>query len=63
MMEGTMRRKLAITAIAWLVAGLNFFRIAWMFLTGCKTEVDALSPSVVLKPTLENFVAVQERAY
>src|SRR3954470_1560738 len=61
-MKGSMRRKLAITAIAWLVAVLNFFPIAWMFLTGFKTEVDALSPSVVFKPTLENFVAVQERA-
>jgi len=61
-MKGSIRRKLAITALAWLVAGLNFFPIAWMFLTSFKTEVDALSPSLVFKPTLENFVAVQERA-
>jgi sorbitol/mannitol transport system permease protein len=40
-----MRHKLVVTAVAWLVAGLMFFPIFWMFLTGFKTEVDALSPS------------------
>ena len=53
---------MVVTAIAWLTAGLIFFPIFWMLLTGFKTEVDALSPSVFFKPTLENYVAVQERA-
>ena len=61
-MKRAMRHKLILTAVGWLVAGLIFFPIFWMLLTGFKTEVDALSPSVFFEPTLENYVAVQERA-
>ena len=38
------------------------FPIFWMILTGFKTEIDALSPTLLFRPTLENYVAVQERA-
>jgi sorbitol/mannitol transport system permease protein len=61
-MKRAMRHKLMVTAVAWLVAGLMFFPIFWMFLTGFKTEIDALSPKLFFRPTLENYVAVQERA-
>src|SRR3954449_10617429 len=62
MMKRATRQKLVVTALAWLAAGLMFFTIFWMFLTGFKTEIDALSPRLFFRPTLENFVAVQERA-
>jgi sorbitol/mannitol transport system permease protein len=62
-MKKAMRNKLITTAVAWLVAGVVFFPIFWMVLTSFKTEVEAVSkPSLVFKPTLENYVAVQERA-
>ncbi len=58
------RRKLLMTAAAWAVALLIFFPILWMFLTGFKSEVDAVAtpPQLFFRPTLENYVAVQERA-
>ena len=62
MMKRSTRHKLVVTAVAWLSAGLMFFPIFWMFLTGFKTEVDALSPRLLFRPTLANYVAVQERA-
>src|SRR3954467_9685325 len=61
-MKRSLGRKLVVTAVAWLVAGLMFFPIFWMFLTGFKTEVDALSPKLFFRPTLANYIAVQERA-
>jgi sorbitol/mannitol transport system permease protein len=53
-----------MTVGAWLVAGLLFFPIFWMVLTGFKTEVEAIAtpPDLFFRPTLENYVAVQERA-
>jgi sorbitol/mannitol transport system permease protein len=53
-----------MTAAAWLVAGLLFFPIFWMVLTSFKTEVEAIAtpPDLFFRPTLENYVAVQERA-
>src|SRR3954471_9803416 len=62
MMKRATWQKLVVTALAWLAAGLMFFPIFWMVLTGFKTEVDALSPRLVFRPTLENYVAVQEGA-
>jgi sorbitol/mannitol transport system permease protein len=63
-MNKATRRKLFMTAAAWAVALLIFFPILWMFLTGFKTEVDAVAtpPELFFRPTLENYVAVQERA-
>ena len=63
-MNKALRRKIIITAAAWAVALLIFFPILWMFLTGFKTEVEAIAipPSLFFTPTLENYVAVRERA-
>lgn len=50
--------------LAWLVAGLLFFPIFWMFVTSFKTEVAAVAtpPQIFFQPTLENYAAVQDRA-
>lgn len=63
-MPATSRHKLIITAIAWAAVGILFFPIFWMALTAFKTEIEAIStpPSLFFEPTLENFVAVDERA-
>jgi sorbitol/mannitol transport system permease protein len=63
-MKQTLRGKWIMTVAAWLVAGLIFFPIFWMVLTGFKTEVEAVAtpPSLFFQPTFENYVAVQERA-
>jgi sorbitol/mannitol transport system permease protein len=63
-MSKATRRKLLMTVAAWAVALLIFFPILWMFLTGFKSEVDAVAtpPELFFRPTLENYVAVQERA-
>jgi sorbitol/mannitol transport system permease protein len=51
------RRKAIMTAVAWVVALLVFFPIAWMFLTSFKTEIEAVTtpPSLFFSPTLENY--------
>ncbi|WP_196259795.1 carbohydrate ABC transporter permease [Pelagibacterium limicola] len=59
------RRKIAISAIAWLVAFLIFFPILWTFLTSFKTEGTAIQippKFVFFEWTLENYVTVQERS-
>jgi sorbitol/mannitol transport system permease protein len=62
-MKETKPNKLIVTLVAWVVAGLVFFPIFWMFLTGFKTEAEAVAaPRLFFKPTLENYVAVRERA-
>jgi len=63
-MKKALRNKLAFTIIAWLAAGLIFFPIFWMVLTGFKPEVEAVStpPSLFFRPTLENYLAVDQRA-
>jgi len=63
-MDKALRRKIIVTAAAWAVALLIFFPILWMFLTGFKTEVEAIAipPRLFFTPTFENYVAVQERA-
>ena len=50
--------------LGWLVACILFFPIFWMFITSFKTEVVAVAtpPQLFVSPTLENYVAVQERA-
>lgn len=52
------------TIASWTVALVIFFPILFMALTAFKTELQAISvPSLwVFEPTLENFVAVQERS-
>lgn len=58
-------RKIAMTALAWLVGLLIFFPVVWTFLTGFKTEAEAVaSPPIFLgfDWTLENYREVQIRA-
>ncbi|MBB4092198.1 carbohydrate ABC transporter permease [Ochrobactrum pecoris] len=57
--------KAALSAgiIGWIVALLMFFPILWMLLAAFKTEIDAVAPpKLFFEPTLENFVAVNQRA-
>jgi sorbitol/mannitol transport system permease protein len=63
-MKKALHKKVVFTAVAWLVACLIFFPIFWMLLAGFKTEVEAVAtpPSLFFRPTLENFVAIQQRA-
>jgi sorbitol/mannitol transport system permease protein len=61
-MKSEKRNKVILTIIGWLVAAVIFFPIFWMVLTSFKTEVEAITPSVIFRPTFENYVAVQERA-
>jgi sorbitol/mannitol transport system permease protein len=55
---------MTITAAAWLAAAVVFFPIFWMFLSGFKAEVDAVAapPVLIFRPTLQNYIEVQERA-
>ena len=55
------RNKIIMTFVGWGVAFLVFFPILWMVITSFKTEIDAVSPSLIFKPTLENFTAVNDR--
>jgi len=59
-----LRRKVIFTVAGWTVALLMFFPVFWMVLASFKTELEAVStpPSLFFRPTLENYVAVQERA-
>ena len=60
----TMRRRLAFTALAWLVAFPLFFPILWTLLTSYKTEAEAIAAPPVIIPnwTLENYFEVQSRS-
>jgi len=50
--------------LAWMIALVTFFPIAWMVLTSFKTEVQAIAtpPLLVFTPTLENYHTIFERA-
>jgi len=63
-MKRALRNKMLFTVTGWLTAGVIFFPILWMFLTGFKTEVEAVAtpPSLLFRPTLENYIEVQRRA-
>ena len=63
-MKPAFRNKVIFTGMAWVAAGLIFFPIFWMLLAGFKTEVEAVAtpPRMFFLPTLENYVAVQQRA-
>lgn len=52
------------TLLGWFVACSLFFPIFWMFLTSFKTEVAAVAtpPQLFFQPTLDNYVAIQDRA-
>jgi sorbitol/mannitol transport system permease protein len=63
-MKNKQAKKLAMTVVAWLVAGAVFFPIFWMLLTAFKSEIDAVSvpPKLFFQPTLDNYIAVGQRA-
>jgi sorbitol/mannitol transport system permease protein len=59
------RRKVIMTAVAWILAILIFFPILWTFLTSFKSEADAIaSPPQFLffNWTTENYSEVQSRS-
>ncbi len=59
------QRRVAYTALAWIIALLIFFPILWTILTSFKTEAVAIAdPPVFLnfEWTLENYRIVQERS-
>jgi sorbitol/mannitol transport system permease protein len=61
----TMQRKLGFTLLAWVVALLIFFPIAWTVLTSFKPEAEAIASPPSLLPldwTLENYADVQSRS-
>ncbi|AOX16827.1 carbohydrate ABC transporter permease [Kozakia baliensis] len=53
-----------IGLLGWAIAIWIFFPLFWMFITGFKSEVDAIStpPHLIFKPTLESYNEVFERA-
>ena len=63
-MTGPKRRTILITFVAWGIAGLLFFPVFWMVLTGFKSEIEAVAspPRLFFQPTLENYEVVQQRA-
>lgn len=62
-MRDPQRWMLIRTALGWLVALVMAFPVLWMALAAFKTEIDAVAspPLLFFKPTLENFVEMQER--
>ena len=61
----TTQRKVAFTAIAWLIGLTLFFPVLWTIITSFKTEGEAIAtpPSFLFfEWTLENYVEVQERS-
>ena len=60
-MKAKQRTKIVMTVLGWGVAFLVFFPILWMIITSFKTEIDAVKPSLIFHPTLDNFAAVNER--
>ncbi|MGI3902634.1 MAG: carbohydrate ABC transporter permease [Janthinobacterium lividum] len=60
-MKAKQRDKLVMTVLGWGAAFLVFFPMLWMFITSFKTEIDAISPSLIFHPTLESFSSVNER--
>lgn len=56
-------QRFGLAVLAWSITCVIFFPILWMFLTGFKTEAQAIAdPALFFTPTLESYVAVQGRA-
>ncbi len=51
-------RKVIMALVVYLIAILYFFPILYMFLSGFKTEAQAVSPSIFFTPTLETYKKV-----
>jgi sorbitol/mannitol transport system permease protein len=58
------RERILIAVLGWLAALVMFFPILWMGMTSLKPEIEAIAtpPAIFFTPTLENYVAVRERA-
>ena len=58
------RTRWDLSAVAFLVAFVMFFPILWMFVTGFKSEQDAISipPKIFFSPTLESLNEVLARS-
>jgi sorbitol/mannitol transport system permease protein len=63
-MHNTARERILLTVLGWGSAFIIFFPILWMVMTSFKTEIEAIDtpPRIFFTPTLENYVAVRERA-
>ena len=48
-------KKTILTIVAYAFGLLYFFPILYMFLTGMKTELDAVNPSLIFNPTFETY--------
>ena len=57
---GTLRSKLALSVVGWLVVFVFFFPVLWMWLESLKTETQAASspPTIFFVPTLTTFQEV-----
>lgn len=56
----TLQKKIAFTALAWLIAMVIFFPILYTIITSLKTETEAIQGfNLVPSLTLENYVTVQ----
>lgn len=62
--EATLHKKLAWSALAWVIAFLIFFPILWTVLTSFKSEAEAIAspPTIIPNWTLENYFEVQSRS-
>src|SRR5262245_2345925 len=61
----SVRKRVIVTAAAWLIGFLIFFPILWTIITSFKTELEAFSTPpkfLFFDWTLENFSVVQERS-
>ena len=61
----SMRQRVGVTILAWVVAFLIFFPILWTILTSFKSELDAIAMPpkfLFFNWTLENYVEVQQRS-
>ncbi len=64
-LKQSMRKRVGVTVLAWVVAFLIFFPILWTFLTSFKTELDAFSMPpkfLFFHWTTENYIEVQHRS-
>lgn len=56
------RNTLIAGTVGWTAAIVMFFPIFWMLITSFKSEIDAVVPSILFKPTLQSYVDVHSRA-
>src|SRR5260370_18928987 len=64
-LKHSMRKRVGVTVLAWVVAFLIFFPILWTFLTSFKSELDAFAVPpkfLFFNWTMENYFEVQSRS-